>query len=145
MAQSGNFSEGFDAMGHLTTSLQSVVVSYQDGGLSALDEAQRLCSKGNLMTRQRHYSVFGGPDGRSIASVALGATKIRAKGKYRGRVLPYEYVLVDAPDGTQAFVPRRNTDLTTAFSECEGSPGEREWDTLAAEMERRGLAAQERA
>jgi hypothetical protein len=93
------------------------------------------------MTRQRHYSVFGGPEGRSIASVALGARTMRAEGQPFGMLLPYEYVLVDAPDGTQAFIPRRNSDLLVAYLDCNTSAGDREWDILAAEIARRGLVA----
>lgn len=93
------------------------------------------------MTRLRHYSVFGGPDGRTIASVALGQDYLLAEDRPNGRVAPYAYVLVDAPDRTKVFVPRRDADLLKALAECSPDVGDREYETLTAEVERRGLRA----
>ena len=91
------------------------------------------------MTRQRHYHVFGGPDGRSIATVDANVSYFVAGSRARGRLRPFEYVLVDAAHGVRAFVPRHNSDLIEALHVCPEQIGDLEWETLRRELDRRGL------
>lgn len=91
------------------------------------------------MTRQRHYHVFGGPNGRSIATVDANVTYFVAGSRARGRVRPFEYILVDEAYGASAFVPRHTSDLIEALQACPEQIGDREWETLRSELEKRGL------
>jgi hypothetical protein len=87
-----------------------------------------------------HFRVYGGPEGGTVASVHPRATTFTAHSDRRFRnLLRYDYVLVEAPDGGKAFVPENDGELRQAFLSASGELDDRETETLAAEMRRRGL------
>jgi hypothetical protein len=87
----------------------------------------------------RHFVAFGGPAGGEVVSVRPGRTTCSKLDRTRAPSVRYSYVLVDTPDGWKAFVPEDDQCLRLAFVSTSGEPGDRETETLAAEIQRRGL------
>lgn len=89
---------------------------------------------------QKHFYVFGGPQGGTLASVKAGAKTPSVPDPTHVQGVRYSYVLVDGPGGRQVFVPESDQCLRQAFLSCSGEPGSPEAETLATEIQRRGLA-----
>ncbi len=94
--------------------------------------------------------TYGGPHAGTIVQSAPGerhhwAPRADAVDLYiaPGQPAPelpmFCYSLVYAADGGLAFVPADDDDLRQAFLSASGEPGDTETDTLAAEINRRGL------
>jgi hypothetical protein len=94
---------------------------------------------GKAMTRLRHFNVFGGPLGGTLRRVRVGVTTYRHVGRSRPGSPVFTYVLVEEPGGTFAFVPEDDECSRQAFLSASGEPGDRETETLSAEIQRRGL------
>ena len=87
----------------------------------------------------KHFYVLGGPHGGTLASVKASATTLSVPDPTHVQGERYRYVLVDGPDGRKVFVPEDDQCLRAAFLSTSGEPGDRETETLAAEIQRRGL------
>jgi hypothetical protein len=96
------------------------------------------------------FRAYGGPDAGKLVQVLPGershwtpCTGVIATYVAPGEPVPdipmYGYRLVAGAGGGLAFVPENNQDLREAFLSASGEPGDRETETLAAEIQRRGL------
>ena len=94
---------------------------------------------GNRQLGSKHFYVFGGPQGGTLASVKAGATTLSVLDPTHVQGVRYSYILVDGHDGRKVFVPEDNQCLRAAFLSTSGEPGDGETETLAAEIQRRGL------
>lgn len=94
---------------------------------------------GNRQRGSKHFYVFGGPQGGTLASVKAGATMLSVRDPTHVQGVRYGYVLVDGSDGRKVFVPENDHCLRTAFLTASGEPGSREIETLSVERQRRGL------
>lgn len=93
-------------------------------------------SRGGLT---KHFYMFGGPLGGTLRGVKAGVTSYRHIDRSRSGSPEFTYMLVKEPGGTSAFVPEDDECLRQAFLSASGEQGDRETETLAAEIKRRGL------
>lgn len=87
----------------------------------------------------KHFYVYGGPQGGILARVRHGDTRYSEFDRLNRDAARYWYVLVGDGAGGRAFVPEDDDALRQAFLSTSGEPGDRETETLAAEIQRRGL------
>lgn len=87
----------------------------------------------------RHFYAYGGPANGEMIAVRPGVTRCDRADPTHVQGVRYSYVLVDGPDGRKVFVPEEDQSLRAAFLSTSGEPGDRETETLAAEIQRRGL------
>jgi hypothetical protein len=96
-------------------------------------------SKGVHLRGTKHFYVYGGPQVGTLVRVKNRETTYSKVERWPPQTIPYRYVLVSAPDGGSAFVPEDDQCLRLAFLSASGEPGDRETETLATEIQRRGL------
>lgn len=87
----------------------------------------------------RHFAAYGGPANGELVGVRPGALRYSRADPTHVQGVRYSYILVDAPNGGKVFVPEDDQCLRRAFLNTSGEPGDRETETLAAEIQRRGL------
>jgi hypothetical protein len=89
--------------------------------------------------RPRHFVAYGGPENGSIVRVRNGADECMiGDGRYT-QTPSFSYVLVDAPDGGAALVPKHDHDLLSAYHDADSSDHRRAVPVLKGELKRRGL------
>lgn len=89
--------------------------------------------------RPRHFVAYGGPESGLIVRVRNGADECMIGDRRYTQSLPFAYVLVDAPDGGAALVPKHDHDLLSACEDADGSDHPRALAVLEGELKRRGL------
>lgn len=94
---------------------------------------------GKSATKVKHFYVYGGPLAGTLARVQEGETRYSRVARLNRDEPRYWYTLVSKAGGGSAFVPEDGDALRQAFLSASGEPGDRETETLAAEIQRRGL------
>ena len=87
----------------------------------------------------RYFYAFGGPADGELVRVKPGATTFMKIDPTHVQGVRYSYVLVATRSGKQAFVPEDDGCLREAVLAADREPAGPRDETLAAEMERRGL------
>lgn len=87
----------------------------------------------------KHFYVYGGPQGGTLARVRNGETRYSWFDRLNRDEPRYWYTLVSDAAGGSAFVPEDDDALRQAFLSASGEPDDRETETLSAEIQRRGL------
>jgi len=87
----------------------------------------------------KHFYVYGGPQGGTLARVRNGETRYNWFDRLNRDAPRYWYVLVSDVAGGSAFVPENDDELRQAALSASGGLADRESETLAAEIQRRRL------